>query len=331
MSSNRSEPVVVVTGGTGLVGSRLLMEAASTPWQVRALVRSPATGETAARTTWIQGDLLDGHSLCKACTGADIVIHCAARMEGEPEAVTDSIVLGTANLLDAARRAGVRRFVHVSSAAVYRAGPMHMADESYPLGGESPYAVAKQRAEEAVLAASRDLEVVLLRPPAIYGSSDRHLLPLLVSVVRDHAVPLTRAGGAVVSLANVTDVAHALIRSATIPVHAPQVFNVATDPACTVAFFLDLVAGALGVDLEVFEMPDDVAMGPEPPPSWDDMTAGLCRPPVPWYLVHEAHLERSLDISRARDTLGLQCAAPHTTALPQAIKASRFCAPGDGS
>ena len=321
----------MVTGATGLVGSSLLVDLASTPWQVRALVRSPGRRETATQTTWVQGDLLDGHSLCEACSGVDIVLHCAARMEGDPEEVTETIVHGTANLVDAARRTGVRRFVHVSSAAVYRAGPMHMASESFPLGGGSPYAVAKQRAEEAVMAAAGGLEVVILRPPAMYGSSDPHLLPLLAGVARDHAVPLTRAGGAVVSLANVTDVAQALVRSAMIPVDAPQVFNVATDPACTVAFFLDLVARTLGADLEVFEIPDDLLMGPEPPPEWRDLTAGLRRKPVPWHLVREAHQERSLDISRARDHLGLQNAVPHRTAIPQAIKASRFIPSRDGS
>jgi len=326
-----SRSTIVVTGATGLVGSCLLDELAPLPWQVRALVRSPGTRGTDTRTTWIRGDLFDKHSLREACSGADIVIHCAARLEGNPEEVTETIVQGTANMLDAARRTGVGRFVHVSSAAVYRTGPMHMASESFPLGGGSPYAIAKQRAEEAVMAASGDLEVVLLRPPAVYGSSDRHLLPLLARVVRDHAVPLTRAGGAVVSLANVTDVARALVRSATIPVDEPQVFNVATDPTGTVAFFLGLVAGALGADLEVFEIPDDLPMGPEPPPQWRDLTAGLCRSPVPWHLVREAHHERSLDVSRARALLGLQDAAPHGTAIPRAVKASPFIAARDGA
>ena len=118
------QPAVLVTGATGLVGAHLLEELAPTPWLVRALVRGVAPRVSAGRLAYVEGDLLDAPSLVDACAGVDTVIHCAARLVGTAAEVTESIVRGTYNLLDAACRSGVRRFVHMSSAAVYRAGPM---------------------------------------------------------------------------------------------------------------------------------------------------------------------------------------------------------------
>ena len=107
---------LAVTGGTGFVGSHLLRLALAEGYDVRALTRGWKPPED--EIVWVDGALDRPETLVKACSGADAVIHLAgainARSRAEFEAVNAG---GTANMIDAARKAGVRRFVHISSLA----------------------------------------------------------------------------------------------------------------------------------------------------------------------------------------------------------------------
>ncbi|HEX2763381.1 MAG TPA: NAD-dependent epimerase/dehydratase family protein [Allosphingosinicella sp.] len=153
---------LAVTGGTGFLGSHLLRIALDEGFDLRALTRGwkPPEDEIA----WVDGALDRPETLLKLCTGADAVIHVAglinARSRAEFEAVN---VGGTANMIDAARAAGVRRFVHVSSLA---AREPELSD----------YGRSKARAERLVGASGLDWTII--RPPAVYGPGDKETLEL---------------------------------------------------------------------------------------------------------------------------------------------------------
>lgn len=153
---------LAVTGGTGFVGSHLLRIALDEGYDVRALTRGwkPPEDEIA----WVDGALDRPEALVKLCTGADAVIHIAglinARSRAEFEAVN---VGGTANVIDAARAAGVRRFVHISS----------LAAREPEL---SNYGASKAKSERLVAASGLDWTIV--RPPAVYGPGDKETFEL---------------------------------------------------------------------------------------------------------------------------------------------------------
>jgi uncharacterized protein YbjT (DUF2867 family) len=159
--SHRKSRTLAVTGGTGFVGKHLLRLALSDGYEVRALTRGWKPPEN--EVSWVDGSLERSESLLKLCTGADAVIHIAGLINGskaEFEAVNAG---GTANLVDAARKAGIRRFIHISS----------LAAREPEL---SNYGWSKARSERIVAASG--LEWTIIRPPAVYGPGDRETLEL---------------------------------------------------------------------------------------------------------------------------------------------------------
>jgi uncharacterized protein YbjT (DUF2867 family) len=153
---------LAVTGGTGFVGSHLLRMALGQGYDVRALTRGwkPPEDEIA----WVDGALDRPDTLVKLCTGADAVIHIAGLINAPNRAGFEAVnVGGTAKLVDAARRSGVRRFVHISS----------LAAREPKL---SAYGWSKAKSERLLAASGLDWTVI--RPPAVYGPGDRETLEL---------------------------------------------------------------------------------------------------------------------------------------------------------
>src|SRR3954467_12971980 len=153
---------LAVTGGTGFVGSHLLRLALAAGYDVRALTRGWKPPEE--EIPWVDGALDRPGALLKLCTGADAVIHVAGAINAPDRAGFEAAnVAGTANMIDAARKAGVKRFVHVSSLA---AREPELSD----------YGRSKAKAERLVAASGLDWTIV--RPPAIYGPGDKETFEL---------------------------------------------------------------------------------------------------------------------------------------------------------
>jgi uncharacterized protein YbjT (DUF2867 family) len=154
--------VLAVTGGTGFVGGHLLEAARAAGHKVRALTRGWRPAEDCIE--WIEGALDRPDTLATLCEGADAVIHIAGLINAPDRAGFEAVnVGGTAAMIDAARHAGVRRFIHISSLA---AREPDLSD----------YGWSKARSERVIAAAA--LDWTILRPPAIYGPGDRETLEL---------------------------------------------------------------------------------------------------------------------------------------------------------
>lgn len=154
--------VVALTGATGFVGRATLDRLLDAGWQVRALARSDQVKR--AGVTWINGALDRPESLAALCEEADAVLHIAGVVNA-PDAVGFEAgnVTGTANMLAAAKQAGISRFVHVSS-----------------LSAREPqlsnYGASKAKAEKLV--ATSLLDWTIIRPPGVYGPGDTELLDM---------------------------------------------------------------------------------------------------------------------------------------------------------
>jgi nucleoside-diphosphate-sugar epimerase len=152
---------LAVTGGTGFVGKHLLGMAVAAGYEVRALTRRAQ--EPQEGIVWVEGALDRPETLSALCAGADAVVHIAGLLTGDRAALEAVNAGGTAAMVDAARRAGVRRFVHVSS----------LAAREPEL---SAYGCSKAKSERLV--ASSGLDWTILRPPAVYGPGDRETMEL---------------------------------------------------------------------------------------------------------------------------------------------------------
>ncbi len=216
---------VLITGAGGFVGGTIVeaMHFARN-YQIRAGVSRWSSAPRIARLAVpiVQCDVIDPAQLAAALADVDVVIHCATSDD------LKVISQGTANVLNAARIAGVRRVVHISSVAVYGAAT-GMVDEEIqaPDGTLSPYGVAKVSAEGACRKAAAGLEVVVLRPSIIYGPfstlwTTLYAMRLKAGLWGD----LGAAGDGKCNLVHVHDVARHAIASLSASGIEGQVFNV---------------------------------------------------------------------------------------------------------
>jgi UDP-glucose 4-epimerase len=203
---------VLVTGATGFIGRRLLEPGA------RSLVRR-ADG----RDNSIVGDLLDPMSLALACKDADVVYHCGgyAHSASPPESDIHWRVNyeGTRNLLKAAGRAGVRRFVFLSSVKAMGDPGSECVDEEWQGEPSSQYGKAKRAAENEVLEAGvrYGMHVVNLRLAMVFGAGGRGNLERMVRGVAAGWFPPLPETGNRRSLVHVHDV----VRAARVVVNNP--------------------------------------------------------------------------------------------------------------
>jgi nucleoside-diphosphate-sugar epimerase len=159
--------ILAITGATGFVGTETVAAASGHGHEVRALTRRlppPPHAEHGPRIRWIEGTLETAKALEALCDGADAVLHIAGAVNAPTRAAFAAAnIAGTQAVLDAATRAGVTRFVHVSSLAA-RAPAL------------SNYGWSKAEGENAVTRSDRDWTIV--RPPGVYGEHDHDMLEL---------------------------------------------------------------------------------------------------------------------------------------------------------
>lgn len=219
-----SARTALVTGGSGFVGGPLIRRLIEKGWQVRAIGRSEASRDSLAAlgADPRAADLSDTAALERAMIGVDTVFHVAAhfRFWGPRRSFQAVNVDGTRNAIAAAGRAGVRRIVHVSAAAVVmgRPEPQRGVTEDLPLHrmAFAPYAASKAEAEDILRAANGRppaLSTVAIRPPFIWGP---HMPALdhMVRTVREGRFLWIAGGGQALSTCHVDNLCHALILAA---------------------------------------------------------------------------------------------------------------------
>ena len=163
----------LVTGGTGLVGARLLPRLVAMGGEYRALVR--AGKEAPAGATAVEGDLLDSASLGHAVTGVSVIIHLAAVFRTpDNDLIRRTNLEGTRSLIAAAKaHAPGTRFILASTSNVYSLNGSHPGREEDAVDPQHAYPASKVAAENALRASG--LNWSILRFPFVYGDQDGHL------------------------------------------------------------------------------------------------------------------------------------------------------------
>ncbi|MFQ5921934.1 MAG: GDP-mannose 4,6-dehydratase [Anaerolineales bacterium] len=200
MNGNWRDKKVLVTGAGGFIGSHLVEALIGLGTQVRAFVHYNSRNdpglltllpeETLEQVNIIFGDLRDFLAVGQAVAGSDAVFHLGALISipysyQHPTAVAETNVIGTLNVLQACRQAGIERLVHTSSSEVYGNAQTVPIDENHRLQGQSPYSASKIGADKLAESfyCAYDLPVVTLRPFNTYGprQSDRAILPTIIT------------------------------------------------------------------------------------------------------------------------------------------------------
>ncbi len=190
IGSNR--PLIALTGGTGFVGQMVVELASARGMAVKGLARREPS--SARGVTWVAGDLANRRALAELVDGVEAVIHVAGVVNAaDPAEFAIANVDGTLAVLEAAKAAGVSRFIFVSSLSAREPNL-------------SQYGASKARAEQYVKASGLDWTIV--RPPAIYGPRDREMFELF-RAAKWGVVPVPAGGHA--SLIHVEDLARLLL------------------------------------------------------------------------------------------------------------------------
>lgn len=165
----------------------------------------------------VLGSITDPADVARAVEGVDAVIHLAAKVSlaGDPAEFDQVNVRGTANLIETAAAAGVRRFVMVSSPSVAHAGTSIVGDDALPADPDHArghYARTKAIAEKLALAAdSASLRVVAIRPHLVWGPGDTQLVERIADRARRGRLPVLGHGAALIDSTYVDNAASALV------------------------------------------------------------------------------------------------------------------------
>ena len=234
--------VAIVTGSSGFIGSLLLKE----------LTRQEGMGVTGLdKATGF--DIWRRDALCRAMEGADYVFHLAVLpfnpCAEDMRLCTDTNIIGTLNVVEAAAEAKVKKLIYSSASAVYgNIDTVQAVDERQPCNPNSMYGVSKLMGE--LIVKNSGVPYIILRYMNVYGEGQKNgLIPALLGCVRDNVPPTIDGDGSqAFDFVHVRDIVRANILAATCPSNAT--FNIGGENEFTVSEVVKMVLDAAGSSLK---------------------------------------------------------------------------------
>jgi len=256
---------VLITGAGGFIASHLAERMMSEGAQVRAFVRYNSRNDIGMLKTIssaalsqieiVRGDLRDVEAVRNAVRGVDTVFHLGALIAipysyVNPREVVDVNIMGTMNVLMAARDFSVRRVVHTSTSEVYGTARYVPIDESHPLQGQSPYSASKIGADKIAESFYRsfDVPVVTLRPFNTYGprQSARAVIPTIITQALTRDEVMLGSLDPARDFTFVADTANGFVRVAEAESVLGQEINLGNDNTIRIGDLADKIFGIIG-------------------------------------------------------------------------------------
>ena len=271
----------LITGGAGFIGSNVAIKLLEMGFEVRILddLSSGFESNIPEGAEFIEGSVVDGDVTKAAANSVDYIYHLAASV-GNKRAIDNPIsdatinVLGTLNVLEAARATGVKKLVYSSSAGIFGELKTIPIREDHPRDPDSPYGVSKLAAEKDCLAYMKlyDIPVVCLRYFNVFGVHQRfdaygNVIPIFADRILKR-IPITIFGDGEQTrdFVNAKDIAQANIKSALS--EATGVFNIGSASRITINHLAELMEKVSGVSV-------GVEYGPERPGDVKDSLADV--------------------------------------------------------
>ena len=207
---------IFITGASGFVGGAAASNLAAAGHSVLAMSRSESSDEVIAGLGAVPVRCSLGSVPSSALEGVDAIIHAAAFVEewGPYDAFFQANVKGTAQLLDAAVKAGVGKFIHIGTeAALFKGSDLINIDETFPYPETKfYYSRTKQEAERLVLASDNPegLRTISLRPRMIWGPGDKTILPIILDKVKTGKFAWIDGGHYQTSSTNIANLVYAI-------------------------------------------------------------------------------------------------------------------------
>jgi nucleoside-diphosphate-sugar epimerase len=306
---------VLVTGGSGYFGSILAGLALDRGDTVRVLDLNPP-GERAGEIDFVQGDVRDIDTLRAACDGVDVVLHNVAQvpLAKDKELFWSVNVTGTANVLLAARDAGVAKIVSTSSSAIFGIPESNPVTEETPGRPLEAYGKAKLQAEFLCRdAADAGLDVTIIRPRTILGHGRLGIIAVLFEFVAAGApVYVLGRGDNRYQFVHANDLADACLRAG--DREKPAIYNIGATEFGTMRETLQAVVDHAGTGSRVRSLPAGVARSAMKAVAG----AGLAPfAPYHWLLYSESLW---FDTTRAQEELGWSPTHSNASALVESYE-----------
>jgi len=256
--SHNSPLRVFLTGGSGFVGSHVIDQLIAAGHRVHALVRSSSSADYVASlgAETVCGGLEDEDALAEGCEKSDVVIHAAARvdMTGSDEDFQRTTVDATRNISQAAKRAGIKRFVHISSCGVYHTDLYKRGvtiTEETPTPEPPPwfpYGRFKHRAEQVVRdVAGDELDFTILRLGYLFGPRNRAMPLYMLPAMTDSTMRIVGNGKNEIAVVYVIDVANAIVKACAAPGASKQTLILGGFERVTQQEYYDAYADCFGI------------------------------------------------------------------------------------
>lgn len=254
---------MLVTGGAGFIGSNLVKQLLDDGCSVTILdnllsgYRENLDALGAAR--FIEGDVRDEEAVARAVDGAEVVFHLAASV-GNKRSIDHPVVdaeinlIGTIRVLEACRKARVRKIVASSSAGIFGELKTLPIREDHPIEPDTPYGASKLAEEKVCLAYAKlyDLEAVCLRYFNVYGPNQRfdaygNVIPIFAfQMLRGEPLTIFGDGEQTRDFVNVRDVVQANLKAAETR-GVSGAFNIASGGRITINHLVELLRDAAGI------------------------------------------------------------------------------------
>lgn len=220
----------LVTGGSGFLGINIIRYLLKEGHSVVSLDLTDFDYPERDIVSWRKGDIRDPRMVDEMMRGTDIVIHTAAALPlYSEEEIFSTDIAGTRILLEAAEKQKVKRFIHISSTAVYGIPDHHPLYENDKLDGVGPYGKAKIQAEEVCVEfRNKGMCVPILRPKSFIGPERLGVFALFYDWAKDgHGFPMIGSGNNRYQLLDVEDLCDAIYKCVTLPAdQVNDVFNI---------------------------------------------------------------------------------------------------------
>ena len=291
-----------ISGGAGFLGLHLSRRLLADGHRVRTLDVAPLDdAELESSVEELRGDVRNRDDVRALLTGADVVVHAAAALpiQASRASIRSVNVAGTENVLSAARDAGVKRVVFISSTAVYGVPEKHPIEEDDPVVGVGAYGESKIDAEALCRVAA--VETTIIRPKTFVGPERLGVFEILFDWISEgRRIYILGQGHNRYQLLAVEDLVDAIVRAAKVPEAARETFNVGATEFGTVRSDLQALidhAGSLSRLRPIPVKPAEVVLRA--------LELARLSPLAEWHY-KTAHKDSFVDVSKAQRLLGWQ-------------------------